>query len=106
MHTLEQLRSGALAGFQRVGLSASLTEFPTEIFQLAESLEILDLSGNALRTLPDDLPRLHKGAITSDGLPQSELAACLRAGRHRHLIAMRWRVGSHPRGARAWSWTS
>ena len=60
MHTLEQLRSGALAGFQRVGLSARLTEFPTEIFQVAESLEILDLSGNALRTLPDDLPRLHK----------------------------------------------
>ena len=60
MHTLEQLRSGALAGFQRVALSEGLTELPTEIFQLAESLEILDLSGNALRTLPDHLPRLHK----------------------------------------------
>lgn len=60
MHTLEQLRSGALAGHRRVALKAGLTEFPEEIFQLADSLEILDLSGNALRTLPDDLPRLHK----------------------------------------------
>ncbi|MEG1327049.1 MAG: leucine-rich repeat-containing protein kinase family protein, partial [Janthinobacterium sp.] len=31
-----------------------------EIFDLADSLEILDLSGNALSSLPDDLPRLHK----------------------------------------------
>ncbi|MDH4481795.1 MAG: leucine-rich repeat-containing protein kinase family protein [Rhodoferax sp.] len=60
MHALEQLRSGALAGQPRVGIKAGLTEFPTEIFQLADSLEILDLSGNALCALPDDLPRLHK----------------------------------------------
>lgn len=60
MHTLEQLRAGALAGVQRLQLKAGLTEFPREIFDLAESLEILDLSGNQLSTLPDDLPRLHK----------------------------------------------
>ena len=60
MHTLEQLRAGALASHQRVNIRAGLTEFPTEIYQLADDLEILDLSGNALSALPHDLPRLHK----------------------------------------------
>jgi Protein tyrosine and serine/threonine kinase/Leucine rich repeat/Leucine Rich repeats (2 copies) len=60
MHTLEQLRSGELAGITRLQLRCGLTEFPREIFDLADSLEILDLSGNQLSTLPDDLPRLHK----------------------------------------------
>ncbi|MEG1118615.1 MAG: leucine-rich repeat-containing protein kinase family protein, partial [Janthinobacterium sp.] len=60
MHTLEQLRAGQLAGLRRLKLSCGLTEFPREIFDLADSLEILDLSGNALSSLPDDLPRLHK----------------------------------------------
>ncbi len=58
MHTLEQLRAGQLAGVTRLQLRAGLTEFPREIFDLADSLEILDLSGNALSRLPDDLPRL------------------------------------------------
>ncbi|WP_206537900.1 leucine-rich repeat-containing protein kinase family protein [Shewanella mangrovi] len=60
MHTLEQLRDGALQGIRRLTLSCGLTEFPQEIFSLADSLEILDLSGNALTSLPDDLPRLSK----------------------------------------------
>jgi hypothetical protein len=60
MHTLEQLRAGQLAGVRRLKLSCGLTEFPREIFDLADSLEILDLSGNALSSLPDELPRLHK----------------------------------------------
>jgi len=60
MHTLEQLRAGSLAGIVRLQLSCGLTEFPEEIFTLADTLEILDLSNNALPSLPDDLPRLHK----------------------------------------------
>ncbi|UOG73227.1 leucine-rich repeat-containing serine/threonine-protein kinase [Hymenobacter tibetensis] len=60
MHTLEQLRTKQLAGVQRLDLSDGLTEFPPEIFDLADSLEILNLSGNALSTLPADLSRLHK----------------------------------------------
>jgi hypothetical protein len=60
MHTLEALRAGKLAGVQRLDLKCGLSEFPREIFELADSLEILNLSGNALRDLPDDLPRLHK----------------------------------------------
>jgi hypothetical protein len=57
---LEQLRSGQLAGSRRLSLSCGLHEFPAEIFELADTLEILDLSGNALSSLPDKLPRLRK----------------------------------------------
>ena len=57
---LDKLRAGRLAGTVRLDLSCGLTEFPREIFDLADSLEILNLSGNALTSLPDDLPRLHK----------------------------------------------
>ena len=60
MHTLEQLRTGQLHGLKRLDMAAGLTEFPSEIFALADSLEILNLSGNALSALPNDLPRLHK----------------------------------------------
>jgi len=59
-HTLEQLRRGELKGIQRLQLRCGLMSFPEEIFELADSLEILDLSGNQLSALPDDLPRLHK----------------------------------------------
>lgn len=59
-HTLAQLRSGELAGIRRLDLSCGLTELPPEVFDLADSLEVLNLSGNALSSLPDELPRLHK----------------------------------------------
>ena len=55
---LQQLRAGELAGTRRFALADGLAEFPREIFTLADSLEILDLSGNALSSLPDDLHRL------------------------------------------------
>jgi len=60
LNSLEDLSTGKLAGSRRLKLACGLTEFPREIFNLAETLEILDLSGNALSALPDDLPRLHK----------------------------------------------
>lgn len=60
MHTLAQLRAGTLQGITRLQLREGLTAFPPEIFELADTLEILDLSGNQLTALPDDLPRLHK----------------------------------------------
>jgi len=53
MHTLAQLRSGELKGTARLTLSEGLTSFPEEIFDLADSLEILDLSNNLLCELPD-----------------------------------------------------
>ena len=60
MHTLEQLRSGQLAGAREIKIAGGLSEFPREIFDLADTLEVLDLSGNALSALPDDFARLHK----------------------------------------------
>jgi hypothetical protein len=58
--TLEQLKAGLPAGTQQLKLACGLTEFPREIFDLADTLEVLDLSGNALSSLPEDLPRLSK----------------------------------------------
>jgi Protein tyrosine and serine/threonine kinase/Leucine rich repeat len=60
METIDLLRSGKLQGIKRLDLAAGLTEFPIEIFDLADSLEILNLSDNKLRSLPADLGRLHK----------------------------------------------
>ena len=60
MHTLAQLQAGELHGVTRLQLAEGLTHFPAEIFSLADSLEILDLSNNALSELPDDLHRLHR----------------------------------------------
>jgi hypothetical protein len=58
--TLDALRCGQLQGIRRLDLACDLQEFPREIFALADTLEVLNLSGNALSTLPDDLSRLHK----------------------------------------------
>ena len=57
MNTLEQLRSGALAGATHVAISCGLESFPPELFGLADTLQTLDLSGNRLSSLPDDLGR-------------------------------------------------
>ena len=78
MHTLEDLNAGRLAGSKRLDLRCGLTEFPREIFSLADSLEVLNLSGNALRSLPDDLHRLTRLRVLfcSDNL-FTELPACL-----------------------------
>lgn len=78
MDTLAQLRAGQLAGIKRLDLSCGLTEFPREIFDLADSLEILNLSGNALSSLPDDLHRLtHLRILFCSDNQFSELPACL-----------------------------
>ncbi|MGF0241284.1 protein kinase [Rhodococcus sp. IEGM1300] len=78
MHTLAQLRAGTLKGITRLDLSCNLTQFPQEIFDLADSLEVLNLSGNALSSLPDDLHRLSRLRVLfcSDNL-FTELPACL-----------------------------
>ena len=58
--TLEALRRGDLAGARVLHLHGGLTEFPDEIFGLADTLEVLDLAGNALTALPGDMARLGK----------------------------------------------
>ena len=59
-HTLEKLRSGQLAGLERLDLSCGLSSFPPEIFELANTLQVLNLSSNQLSSLPDDMHRLHQ----------------------------------------------
>ncbi|MNX47524.1 putative E3 ubiquitin-protein ligase ipaH4.5 [compost metagenome] len=78
MHTLAQLRAGELSGITRLDLAEGLTEFPQEIFDLADSLEVLNLSGNALSALPEDLHRLTRLRVLfcSDNR-FTELPACL-----------------------------
>lgn len=78
MHTLAQLKAGQLAGITRLDLSCGLTEFPREIFELADSLQILNLSGNALSRLPDDLHRLpHLRVLFCSDNAFTELPECL-----------------------------
>jgi hypothetical protein len=70
MQTLQQLLSGDLVGSTRLKISCRLTQFPQEIFTLADTLEILDLSQNQLTHLPNDFGRLSKLKIVffSDNL--------------------------------------
>jgi len=60
MSPKEQINASRLAGGKQLNLSCGLKQFPVEIFDLADTLEILDLSGNGLSSLPDDFHRLHK----------------------------------------------
>lgn len=90
MHTLSSIRAGKLAGIKRLDLSCNLTEFPNEIFDLADSLEILNLSGNALSCLPDDLHKLHKLRVIfcSDNL-FTELPEALGACPHLEMVGFK-----------------
>lgn len=81
METLNLLKSGQLVGQKRLKLACGLTEFPMEILDLADSLEILDLSNNHLSTLPDAFGQLKKLRIAFFNNNQFEefpavLAAC------------------------------
>jgi len=58
--TLLQLQNGELKGSVSLKLSENLSHFPLEIFDLADTLEVLDLSFNKLSALPPDFGRLKK----------------------------------------------
>ncbi|MEO0885540.1 MAG: protein kinase [Cyanobacteria bacterium J06648_10] len=64
METLDSLRSGLasgrLGGCKTLKLADGLTEFPSEILALAESLTFLNLSNNSLRALPPEFAQLTK----------------------------------------------
>ncbi len=60
MHTLEQLRAGELCGARHLKLCENLAVFPHEILSLKETLEVLDLTGNQLSALPDELAGFSK----------------------------------------------
>lgn len=80
-HTLEALQSGELKGTNRLKLACGLNTFPDEIFTLADSLEILDLSDNNLSELPENMSDLSKLKIVFFARNQftefpSQLANC------------------------------
>ena len=82
MLTLEQFHSGladgSLAGAHHIRISDNLTQFPEALYALAETLEILDLSGNQLTTLPDDLTRFARLRILfASNNPFTELPSVL-----------------------------
>jgi len=53
LNTIEELKSsGSLHGALRVKLACGLETFPEELFDLAETLEVLDLTDNKLTSLP------------------------------------------------------
>jgi len=55
--TLVLLNAGKLEGAKHIKISAGLTSFPQALYSLTDSLEILDLTGNDLTDLPNDLTR-------------------------------------------------
>ncbi|WP_027419626.1 leucine-rich repeat-containing protein kinase family protein [Crocinitomix catalasitica] len=57
-HDLEDLKSGKLIGTKRLKLACGLKEFPEEIYTLADTLEILDLSDNQFSELPENFIKL------------------------------------------------
>jgi len=58
--TLAALRRGELAGARSLTLRGGLTELPAEVLGLADTLEQLDVTGNALTALPADFSRLQR----------------------------------------------
>lgn len=78
MDTLAGLKAGKLAGSTRLKLACGLSEFPEEIFELADTLEELDLTGNQLSRLPEDLGRLkHLRILFCSSNHFTELPACV-----------------------------
>ena len=73
-----QLAAGQLVGARHIRISDGLSEFPRALFELANTLEILDLSNNQLSSLPANLPRLHKLRILfASNNPFTELPTVL-----------------------------
>jgi hypothetical protein len=90
VHSLADLRAGKLAGIKRLDLSCGLTHFPPEIFSLADSLQTLNLSGNALQQLPDDLHRLkHLRVLFASDNQFTELPAGIGQCAHLQIVGFK-----------------
>ena len=75
--TLVALRRGQLAGARAIRLPDGLTEFPPELYGLADTLELLDL-GRGTYALPDDMGRFHALTVLfCSGTPFDRLPSAL-----------------------------
>lgn len=84
------LKSGQLAGQTRVTLSCGLTEFPLELLELADSLEILDVSNNQLSHLPEEFGQLNALKIAFFNNNQfEEFPAILKQCPHLSMISFK-----------------
>jgi len=89
MQTLLDLQNGKLQGVKQLTLSENLEIFPDEIFLLADSLEILDLSHNKLFTLPD-LSSLKKLKIAFFSFNQfTEVPAAFKNCQNLYMLGMK-----------------
>ena len=77
--TLDRLRAGALAGATRLDLrGCGLGTLPPEVLGLADTLQALDLSDNALTDLPAAMAGLHRlQVLFASGNPFSTLPPVL-----------------------------
>lgn len=84
MHDLQTLLDGGYkdAGLNELRLACPLAEFPEQILELGDTLQILDLSGAGLSSLPSDfgpsLPHLREVVFANCNFTTfpSELASC------------------------------
>ena len=58
--THTQLKNRKFSGEKELKLACNLTEFPKEIFELCDTLEVLDLTDNNLSALPDNFDTFKK----------------------------------------------
>jgi len=58
LNTLAELKAGTLVGATELTLAEGLTEFPKEVYTLADTLERLDMTNNKLSSLPSDFGQL------------------------------------------------
>lgn len=93
------------AGREQVALAdAPVPEIDWHTLALGQTLGegASGVTHRATRLLRDGHPveavavKLFKGAVTSDGLPELEMAACLQAGRHPNLIPVLGKITGHP----------
>ncbi|AWB68451.1 protein kinase [Saccharobesus litoralis] len=58
MHTLEDIRAGKHSQEKRLNISQGLTEFPIDIIEFCQQVEILDIGNNQLTDLPNEISQL------------------------------------------------